>query len=334
MTLRTEMDHLPWPIRQELHRIAAMLFEAFTEMTRGRLSEQYRAGRILKLILHGPHGTQAWDSIQPGGAFHLLVIVNYPRLARKERDWGLVRERLSRAWTFGEITHPVRLTIESLERVNRALIEGIPHFVTIAADGIALYQSDERCLQAPRILAAAERSARGLAEFARWHEFGCDFLLGAAFYRYRRNARMAALLLHQACEHFYLCVLWSITLHGPRSHALDELREAAEALDVRLRAAWPRDTPFERRAFGCSRRAYIEARYGRAYRISPQELDWAFARAEMLRSWVFQACADHHAALDAAPIALLRLPEKQAATAPPPRSIGGTVNCGGHHDRA
>jgi HEPN domain-containing protein len=53
---------------------------------------------------------------------------------------------------------------------------------------------------------------------------------------------MAALLLHQACEHLYQCVLWSLTLHGPRTHALDELRESAEALDIRLREAWPRET--------------------------------------------------------------------------------------------
>ena len=329
MTLRTEMDHLPWSIREELRRITTMLFEAFDETTKGRLSEQYRAGRILKLMLHGPHSTRAWESVPPGEALRLLVIVNYPRLARQERDWVLVREWLSRAWALGEITRPVRLTIESLEQVNRALIEGVPHFVTIAADGIALYQSDGRCLQAPRILSAAERSARGLAEFARWHENGCDFLIGAAFYRNRLNSRMAALLLHQACEHFYLCVLWSITLHGPRSHALEELREAAETLDVRLRAAWPRETLFERRAFGCIRRAYIEARYGRTYRISPQELDWALVRVEMLRSWVLQACADHHAALDRAPVALLPSPGHQAsaATRSPPSVAAFNYGC-------
>lgn len=328
MTVRTEMDHLPWSIREELRRITTMLFEAFDETNKGRLSEQYRAGRILKLMLHGPHSTQAWESVPPGEAFRLLVIVNYPRLARKERDWGLVRERLSRAWALGEITRPVRLTIESLERVNRALIEGVPHFVTIAADGISLYQSDRRGLQKPRTLAAAERSARGLAEFARWHENGCDFFLGAAFYRHRHNSRMAALLLHQACEHFYLCVLWSIRLHGPRSHALEELREAAEALDVRMRAAWPRETPFERRAFGCIRRAYIEARYCRTYRITPEELDWAFARVEMLRSLVSQAYAYLRATLDATPVALLPSPGQQASTATRPPPIGATVTYG------
>jgi HEPN domain-containing protein len=293
MMPRTDMDHLPMPIRQELHRITAMLFEAFAETTKGRLSEQYRAGRILTLLLHGPHMNRDWERVAPGEAFRLLVIVNYPRLARSERDWRMVRDRLRRAWEFGEITHPVRLTVESLERVNCALIEGVPHFVTIATQGIALYRMEGLRLQEPRRLPAPERRTRGLAEFTRWHRSGCDFLLGAAFYRHQGNAPLAALLLHQACEHFYLSVLWSITLHAPRTHALDELREAAEAVDVRLCAAWPRETPFERRAFGCIRRAYVETRYGRSYRITAQELAWAFDRVEILRRRVLEACADH-----------------------------------------
>jgi HEPN domain-containing protein len=282
MMLSTDADHLPVPIRAELLRIATMLFEAFKETAKGRLSQQYRAGQILTLILHGPHAEKDWERVMPGEAFRLLVIVNYPRLARNKGYWRLVQDRLRRAWEFGEITRPVRLTVESLERINGALVEGIPHFVTIAEQGIALYQIDGFRLQAPSRLLPRERALRSVAEYLRWHNGGRAFMAGAAFYRDHRNAPMAALLLHQACEHFYQSVLWSINLHGPRTHALEELREAAEGLDHRLRAAWPRDSRFERRAFGCIRRAYVEARYGRFYHISPEELAWAFERVEIL----------------------------------------------------
>ncbi|MDZ7923054.1 MAG: hypothetical protein U5M23_03155 [Marinagarivorans sp.] len=66
-----------------------------------------RSGRILTLILHGPHAEKDWEDVAPGEAFRLLAIVNYPRLARSERDWRLVRDRLRRAWEHGEITRPV-----------------------------------------------------------------------------------------------------------------------------------------------------------------------------------------------------------------------------------
>ncbi len=297
MMLRTGGDHLPLHIRDELLHVVTILFEAFEETTKGRCSEHSRAGRILTLILHGPHAEKDWEDVAPGEAFRLLAIVNYPRLARSERDWRLVRDRLRRAWEHGEITRPVRLAVESLDRVNGALVEGVPHFVTIAEQGIALYQMEGLRLKEPRHLPVRERAIRGVAEFIRWHNLGTGFLAGAAFYRNRGDAPMAALMLHQAFEHFYLSVLRSISLHAPRTHALDELREAAEALDPRLSSAWPRDSRFERRAFGCIRRAYVEARYGRSYRISGEELSWAFARVEILQERAASACADHQASL-------------------------------------
>lgn len=322
MMLRTDADHLPALILEELLHVTTILFEAFAETVKGRLSQQYRAGRILTLILHGPHAEKDWEQVAPGEAFRLLVVVNYPRLARSERDWRMVRDRLRRAWEVGEITRPVRLTVESLERINDALVEGNPHFVTIAEQGIALYQTEGLRLQKPRLLPIRDRAIRGVAEYLRWHRGGCDFLAGAAFYRDRGNAPMAALLLHQACEHFYQGVLWSIALHGPRTHALDELREAAEALDARLCSAWPRDSRFERRAFGCIRRAYVEARYGRSYRISPEELAWAFARVEILRQRAAWACTDHQTSLAAGLSTLtLSLPIGEAATAMLPRPV-------------
>jgi|GEM_PF-571218 len=297
MMLRTDADHLPAPIRDELLYVTTILFDAFEETTKGRCSEHFRAGRILTLILNGPHAEKEWEEVAPGEAFRLLAIVNYPRLARSERDWRLVRDRLRRAWEHGEITRPVRLSVESLERINGALVEGVPHFVTIAEQGIALYQIEGLRLQEPRRLPVRERAIRGVAEFIRWHNLGTGFLAGAAFYRNRGDAPMAALMLHQACEHFYLSVLRSINLHAPRTHALDELREAAEALDPRLCSAWPRDSWFERRAFGCIRRAYVEARYGQSYRISGEELAWAFARVEILQVRAAFACADHQASI-------------------------------------
>lgn len=312
MMLRTDADHLPAPIRDELLHVATIVFEAFEETTKGRCSEHFRAGRILSLILHGPHAEKEWEDIAPGEAFRLLAIVNYSRLARSERDWRMVRDRLRRAWEHGEITRPVRLFVESLERINGALVEGVPHFVTIAEQGIALYQMQGFRLKEPRRLPVRERAIRGAVEFIRWHKRGTGFLAGAAFYRDRGDAPMAALLLHQACEHFYLCVLRSISLHAPRTHALDELREAAEALDPRLCSAWPRDSRFERRAFGCIRRAYVEARYGRSYRISGEELAWAFARVEILKERVASACTDHQASL------VVSLPAPMIPPPPPP----------------
>ncbi|WP_454290102.1 HEPN domain-containing protein [Sphingobium scionense] len=143
-------------------------------------------------------------------------------------------------------------------------------------------------------------------------------MAGAAFYLDRGNMRMAALLLHQACEHLYQSILWSLTLHGPRTHALDELREAAEVLAPNLRAAWPREDRHQRRAFGCIRRAYVEARYERSYRITPAELVWAMERGEVLRQLATQCWREHDASL--------ANQHQLTASEPPPPSLILTPN--------
>lgn len=292
MMMRTNIEHLPSLVQRELRHVGVMLFEAFSETTKGRLSDQYRSGRILSLILHGVHAAGDGKHAAPDAPFNLMVIVNHPRLARYDRDWRLVRDRLRRASEFGEIGRPVRFAVESLDRVNSALIDGVPHFVAIVTNGIELFQADGLRLEAPRNWSAQERRVRGQDEFARWYERASDFLLGAGFYGEHGNNPMAALLLHQACEHFYQCVLWSLTLQGPRTHALDQLRGAAETISPSLRAVWPRESLFERRAFGRIDRAYAEVRYGRAYRISSKELAWAMQRAAILHGMVRSLCRE------------------------------------------
>lgn len=297
LLLNTDTDHFSAALREDVRRSTAMLFDRFSGIVQGKLSEYFRSGRILKLILHGAHA-KAEDTHAVSGIIELLAVVNYPKLAARRRAWEPVHDRLRIAWERGEVSHPVRLEVESLERVNRALVAGDPRLVNIVSNGIALYQCDATPFKSPRRLSPAERQLRGRAEYARWYARGCDFLKCADFCRDQVNEAMAALQLHQACEHFYSCVSWSLTLYGLRTHELDDLRRAAETLDERLFATWPRTTHFERRAYNCIRRAYLEVRYGHNYRITRSELEWAFERVVHLSQLVGEVCRERLAPVD------------------------------------
>ncbi|MDF0489015.1 HEPN domain-containing protein [Sphingomonas sp. H39-1-10] len=300
MMLHTDLDHLSGSMREELRRVTALLFEGFDDLCAQKRAQRYRTARIDKLILYGAHAARDLGAspILTPAPIRLLVIVNHNRIAARRDDWAPIRDRLRRAWEVGEILHPVRLCVHTLSHVNHALVHGVPWFVTIASDGIALYQASSARLEAPRRLPAARRRERGHTEFTRWYERAGDFLIGAAFFEQRGNAPMAALLLHQANEHLYQCVAWSLTLNGLRTHALDELREVAEYLDSRLVLAWPQETPFERRVFGCIRRAYVEVRYGRTYRIAPEEVAWAMDCTAALYKLVQSVCVERLDALN------------------------------------
>jgi HEPN domain-containing protein len=294
--MRTGVDHLPYAVQEELDHATHILFEEFAEAMSGKQAAHRKAGRILKLILFGAFADPDWSASETGEgivAFDILVVVNHEELADAHRYWCFAIDRLYRAWQGGTLRRPVRLTLSSLAEFNGALVTGVPFFTAIAEGGAALYQFSDRPLATPRHMADAERHARAARAFHKWYPKGRAFLTGARFFRDAGHSAMAALLLHQACEHLYQCVLHTVTLHGRRTHALHELRDLAEQRDSRLRAAWPSDTRFERRAFGCIRRAYVEARYGDHYRIAADELAWAIERVEALLMAVASICAEH-----------------------------------------
>lgn len=293
--MRADLDHLAETHRHELVRATDLLFEEFAESLRGKQAPHRKAGRILKLILFGTFARDDWWERDAGGemaAFDILVIVNHEELANMAHTWRHALDRLHRAWEAGLILRPVRLAVHSLAEINRKLVEGVPFFTAIACNGIALYQSSNEPLAAPLQLSPVEWQARARDEYARWFPKVADFMAGAAFYREQDNPAMAALLLHQACEHLYQCVLWTFTLHGRRSHALDELRALAEQQDARLVDAWPRATRSERRCFARLRRAYVEARYSAHYRIDAAEVAWVAERVELLRELVERVCGE------------------------------------------
>jgi HEPN domain-containing protein len=293
--MRADIDHLPETHRHELFCAVDLLFEEFAESLRGKQAAHRKAGRILKLILFGAFAQADWRERDASGdlaGFDILVIVNHAELADMERYWGHAIDRRHRAWSAGLILRPVRLAVHSLAEVNRKLVDGVPFFTAIARDGIALYQSSSEPLATPHQLSPVEWQARAREEYARWFPKAADFMAGATFYRERDNPAMAALLLHQACEHLYQCLLWTFTLHGRRSHALGELRALAEQQDARLVDVWPRATRFERRCFARLRRAYGEARYSAHYRIDAAEVAWAAERVALLREWVERVCRE------------------------------------------
>lgn len=322
--MRTDLDHLPYAVQTELDVAVNILFEEFAEALRSKLSPHRKAGRILKLILFGAFADPEWQERDTEAVivpFDLLVIVNHAELAERQRYWRFSIDRLHRAWRAGVVRRPIRLTVHSLAQVNRALSGGIRFFTAITESGIILYQSCDKPLATPRSLSAVERRDHGIRIAEKWLPKARAFVLGAQFYRDEGNLPMAALMLHQACESFYHCVLWTLALQSRRTHALDELRDFAEQQDARVGGIWTGITPFERRVFSRIRRAYVEARYGDHFRITHDELAWAFERIDILAHRVIWICADHRVSLEReinAGAIEKRAPANTAITAVPP----------------
>lgn len=288
--MQNSLEHLPEAHQHELERIKAVLLEEFDEAMRGKQALHRKAGRILKLIAHGlaPSPDQMnCDSVT------ILAVVNHRELADTDRHWRFALARLRQERELGKIRAVVQLDVYCLQDINRSLAAGVPYFTAVTQRGLLLYALDRTPLATPRNLPASERFWRGQDEFERWYPRAEDFLSGAGFYRDQNNLRMAAFLLHQTCEHLYQCVSWTLTLHGRRTHDLEELRAFAEEKREGLRGIWPRADRFERRCFALIRRAYVEARYEATFAVSANEIAWATERAAMLFRCVGSLCRDY-----------------------------------------
>jgi len=292
--MRTDLDHLPTPKRQDLERIVQILFDEFEDATRIATQNWKRKGRILKIVLFGSYARGDWVEDAKGGYFSdydILVVVSDRRLTDTLEFWAKADDHLMRAVTIEKsISAPVNFIVHDLADVNEQLHHGRPFFADIARDGIALYQMEGSDLDQPKPLTRAKRQAEAQRYFDEWFGSASEFAAGAEFHRSRGSAKLAAFNYHQATERFYHAVLLVLTLYSPKSHKLNFLRSQAESHEPELIAVWPRDTRFAQRGFELLRRAYVDARYSPHYKITPQELEWIGERISLLQSLVRQIC--------------------------------------------
>ena len=294
--LADQLSHLPDTKRRELERVVKVLFDEFEDVTKTKLSDKRKLGRILKVILFGSYARGDWVEDRLSGYrsdYDLLIVVNSHQFTDLHEYWGKADEHFIREVTVTQnIKTPVNFIVHDLADVNDQLAKGRPFFNDIARDGIMLYEAPGHPLVRPKPLTAALIRTEAQANFDQWFPDAVEFQNIASFCIERNNLKLAAFNLHQAAERLYHCLLLVLTLYSPKSHRITMLRSQAEALDDRLKAVWPNDTKLHRQAFDRLRRAYVEARYSAEYAVSEDELAWLNERITLLREIVQTICVE------------------------------------------
>ena len=288
--MKTSLEHLPQQKRRDLERVVQLLFAEFEDATRLATQKWKKQGHILKVVLYGSYarGTQVED---PKGGYYsdydILVVVSDERLTDIVDYWAKADDHLMREVTIAKtISAPVNFIVHSLKDVNDQLARGRPFFVDIVRDGIALYELEGHPFDPPKPLTPEAEREEARKYFDKWFPSAGAFLSMARHATSEGNSNEAVFVLHQATERLYHCVLLVLTLYSPKSHELNFLRSQAESHDLRLVAAWPRDTKFGQRCFELLRQAYVNARYSPHYKITAEELDWIAVRVDVLQSLV------------------------------------------------
>jgi predicted nucleotidyltransferase len=302
--MRTDLDHLPAAKQRELERVVQIIFEEFGEKTALSTQDWKRRAGILKVILYGSYARGGWVD-EPHTAkgfqsdFDLLIIVNDKRLTDREY-WYPADERLVRELSITRsLRTPVNFIVHTLHEVTDGLAHGRYFFMDVAKEGVALYQSDESDLAAPKPKTPNQALALAREYFDQWMAQALSGQKGFLFFMSQREYRDAAFILHQATERLYHCVLLVCTFYTPHVHNLAFLRTQAERIDRRLVHIWPQDSRRERAMFEKLKAAYVKARYSKHYRISDEELTWLGARVEELGQVVHTVCSERISQLEA-----------------------------------
>lgn len=302
--MRTSLDHLPASKQRELERVVQIIFEEFGDANNLATGKR-KAGRIHKIILYGSYARGGWVD-EPHTAkgyksdYDLLIIVNQKELTDRVQYWEKTDERLIRELAITQtLKTPVNFIVHTLQEVNDGLAHGRYFFMDIAAEGIALYQSDESELHKPRPKTPSEALAMAKEYFEDWLPSAQSFYRGFNHAVADRDFNKAAFDLHQSAERLYHTVLLVSTFYTPHVHNLSFLRTQAERIDFRLFNVWPRDTRAERAMFEKLKDAYVKARYSKHYTISEEELMWLGTQVEELGRIVHVLCSEKIGELEA-----------------------------------
>jgi predicted nucleotidyltransferase/HEPN domain-containing protein len=274
--MKTSLDHLPEAKRERIAALAALLqAEAPVEM----------------VILFGSYARGDWVEDPENvyfSDFDLLAVVATEQQARE------LEMRLDLAQRARQIAGrtPVSLIAHDIKEINHELRLGQYFFIDILREGVLLYTSKRYSLASPKALTQADRLQLGLVNFRYWFASASGFWRLCGHSAGQGLLAHAAFLLHQAAERYFHTALLVFTGYKPKLHDLEKLANQTAPLHPALEGALPRTEPEDERLFELLRRAYIEARYSKSYRITADELRILRERVRDLAVRVRQACEE------------------------------------------
>jgi uncharacterized protein len=281
--MKTSLDHLPTNKQEQLAAVVAILRE--------------RAPAEL-VILFGSHARGTWVEDPRTGYrsdFDILVIVASRAVAEKGELWAETEDQAER---LPGMT-PVNLIAHDFKFVNGALERGQYFFTDIVKEGVVLYDSGAFTLTARQPPTSAQRRAQAEEDFEHW------FTSAGEFYDTHRDDlakgrfSKSAFELHQAAERYLSAFLLTFTAYKPRIHNLEKLANQAAGLHPELREVLPRAAGEDRRLFDLLKKAYIDARYSKKYRIAAEDLTAMGDRVRELGEVVERVCREKIASMGA-----------------------------------
>jgi uncharacterized protein len=276
--MKSTLSHLPENKQNELKTVTRIIRDAVpAEM----------------IILFGSYARGEWvedyqEKYEYVSDFDILVVTKDRHKAKQDKKWWDLDKQLmaNEDITRTSIIH------HSIGFVNDKIERNYYFFIDILKEGIILFDSGKFALSEPKNLNPGQRVEKSTEEFEHWFESASNFFLSYHDTFNRANFREAAFLLHQTTERFYAAILLVFTDYKPRIHDIEILGTQVAKLHPDFGSVFPKTTPEEERLFALLKKAYIDARYNRNFKIEKEELEYLGSRVMLLKNLTERICKE------------------------------------------
>lgn len=276
--MKTSLSHLPQNKQDQLR--------ALTQIVLDKVAAEM-------IILFGSYARGDWvedyqEKYEYVSDFDILIVTKDKNSAKQVKKSRELEEELM---ANEEITR-TSIIYHSIGFVNDKIERNYYFFVDILKEGIMLFDSGKFTLSEPKDLNPAQRIEKSTEEFEHWFESASNFFLSYHDTFNRANYKEAAFLLHQTTERFYSAALLVFTDYKPRIHDIEILGNQVVKQHAELASVFPMSTEEEKRLFLLLKKAYIDARYNRNYKIEKSELEFLGSRVALLRDLTERICRE------------------------------------------
>jgi HEPN domain-containing protein/predicted nucleotidyltransferase len=245
------------------------------------------------IILFGSYARGDWvedyqEKYEYVSDFDILIVTKDKNSAKQVKKSRELEEELM---ANEEITR-TSIIYHSVGFVNDKIERNYYFFVDILKEGVMLFDSGKFTLSQPKDLNPTRRVEKSTEEFEHWFEGASRFLETAYIQIEKTWYKEAAFLLHQATERYYAAILLVSIDYKPRIHGIEILGSQVIKQHAEFATVFPMKTEEEKRLFVHLKKAYIDARYNRNYKIDKVELEYLGSRVALLKDLTHRICRE------------------------------------------
>ena len=280
--MKKSLAHLPEHKREELKLIVKIIRRQFTSAHMIILFGSYARGEWVEDIYTEGHITYEYIS-----DFDILVLTRLKKTADNFSKQNSVDDLILQ---HKRIKTPVSVIYHSVGQVNYRLKEGRYFFSDIKKQGRLLYDSGKLKLGRIRKPSPAKRKQIAQEDFKQWFKSAKRFYDYYAYALKKGHNKEAAFQLHQATERFYSAVLLVFTGYKGKRHNIEKFGRQASGYDTAFLKVFPRATKEQDEMFKLLKKAYIDARYKKDYKITKKQLEYLAKRVKVLQRLTKKIC--------------------------------------------